>query len=107
MPNDLGVKKGSENYDLSLANYYSQMRAAIVLRGETAKLLKETGVTMARLAEAWVVGPNQACNTYQKLYDRKAYNDKSRAERYTGFHQSRESVTVTEILMTSHGNRSR
>ena len=36
-PKKLGVKKGSDNYDLSLANYYSQMHAAIGLRGENEK----------------------------------------------------------------------
>ena len=35
---------------------------------------------MSRLAEVWGVGLNQACKTYQKLYDWEAYNDKSRAD---------------------------
>ena len=55
------------------------MRDAIGLRGETTKLLKDTGITMARLAEVWGVRPNQARKTYHKLYDWKAYNAKARS----------------------------
>ena len=78
-PKHLGIKKGPENYYSSLAKDYSQMRAAISLRGDTAKILKDTGVTMARLAEAGVVRPNHARKTYKKLYNWEAYNEKSRA----------------------------
>ena len=39
-PKQLGVKKVYENYDLYLANDYSQMRPEIFLRGETSTLLK-------------------------------------------------------------------
>ena len=49
--NQIGIKKGSENYDLSLDNDYSQMRAAIDLRGETAKFLKDTGVSFVKHTE--------------------------------------------------------
>ena len=68
-PKQVGVKKGSENYHLSLDNFYSQMCAAIGLRGETEIFLKDTGVMMARIAEAWGIGPNQSCDTYHKLYN--------------------------------------
>ena len=78
-PNQLGVKTGYGNYDLSLANDYSQIHAAIGLRVQTANFLKNAGVTMARLADAWGVRTNQSRNTYQKLYNREAYNSKSRA----------------------------
>ena len=37
-PNKIGVKKVYNNYDLSLDNDYSQMRAAIILIEETAKI---------------------------------------------------------------------
>ena len=46
---------------------------------------------MARLVEVWGVGPNQARKTYQKLYDREAYNAKSRASlenKYAGIRKA-------------------
>ena len=78
-PDQLGVKKGSENYYLSLDNDYSPIRSATGLRDETENFLKDTGVNMVRLVEALGVGPNQANKTYQKLYVREAYNSKSAA----------------------------
>ena len=67
--NQISVKKGSENYDLSLYNYYSQMRAAIGPRGDTEKFLKGTCITMDKLAEAWGIRLNKSRKTHQKLYN--------------------------------------
>ena len=50
-PNQLGVKKVSENYDLCLAKDYSQICAAIGIGGDTANFLKDTGVNIDKIAE--------------------------------------------------------
>ena len=72
------------------------MRGTIGLRGETENFLKETVVTMVRLAEAWLVRPNQAQNTYQKLYGWEEYNAKSRAAIKKEHYGKRKSIKEDE-----------